>query len=78
MRQLDRMPQNQIFRVTLGSGVWHVSQNGTFFGDYLNRGDAIRAACAAARGEEGRGRAAQVFEAPGAVALPHHEPHLGA
>lgn len=78
MQPLDLMPPTQIFRVALASGVWQVSQDGAFFGHYLTRGNAIRAACAGARDEERRGRAAQVFEAADSVALPHHEPHLGA
>ena len=70
--------QTQVFRITLGSGVWHVRRNDVFFGDYMTRDNAVRGACAAARSEEGRGHLAQVFEPPGTVALPHHEAHLGA
>jgi hypothetical protein len=66
----------RVFHVTLGSGVWHVRRDGVFFGDYLSRGNAIRAAYAAARSEEKRGFTAKVFEPPGVRALPHHEPHL--
>jgi hypothetical protein len=78
MHRLEPAQDTQVFRVTLGSGVWHVRRNDVFFGDYLTRGNAIRAACAAARIEEHRGYVAQVFEPPGTMALPHHEPHLGA
>lgn len=78
MRPIESLQQSQVFRITLGSGVWHVRRNEVFFGDYLTRGNAVRAACAAARTEEARGRRAEVFEPPGAAAVPHHEPHLGA
>jgi hypothetical protein len=78
MHPLEPVQLSQTFRVTLRTGVWNVSRDGVFFGDYMTRGNAIRAAYAGARIEEGRGRLAQVFEPPGAVALPHHEPHFGA
>jgi len=78
MHSTEPLEQSEVFRVTLGSGVWHVKRNDTFFGDYLTRGNAVRAACAAACMQEERGRAVQVFEPPATVALPHHEPHLGA
>lgn len=78
MRPADPGRPDQVFRIGLGPGVWRVSHNGAFFGDYLTRGNAVRAAYAGARFEEGRGRVAHVFESPGTTALPHHEPHLGA
>ena len=78
MQLTEPLQQSQVFRVTLGSGVWHVRRNDVFFGDYLTRDNAVLAAYAAARTEEGRGRTAQVFEPPGAVALPHHEAYPGA
>ena len=78
MHPREPIERNQVFRVTLGPGVWRVSRNGAFFGDYLTRGNAVRAACAEARDEERRGCVAQVFDGPGAVALPHQEPQLGA
>jgi hypothetical protein len=78
MQPLEAPPHSLVFHITLGSSVWHVSRNGAFYGDYLSRGNAIRAACAGARDEERRGGVARVFEPPGTVALPHHEPHLSA
>ena len=78
MHRLEPALDTQVFRVTLGSGVWHVRRNDVFFGDYMTRGNAVRAACAAARVEEDRGHMAQVFEPSGTIALPHHEPHLEA
>lgn len=78
MNRIEPVQQSQVFLITWGSGIWHVRRNNVFFGDYLTRGNAIRGACAGARTEEERGRVAQVFEPPGTVALPHHEPHLGA
>jgi hypothetical protein len=78
MLPLESARWTQVFRITPGSGVWHVSRNGEFFGDYHTRGNALRGAYAAACVEEGRGRVAQVFEPPGTTALPHHETHFGA
>ena len=78
MRPLESAPPRGVFRVTLRTGIWNVSRNDVFFGDYRTRGNAVRAAYAAARAEEGRGGMAQVFAPPGTLALPHHEPHLGA
>ncbi len=78
MPPLESAPPSRVFRIALRSGIWNVSRNDVFFGDYRTRGNAVRAACEAARIEEGRGRLAQVFEPPGRVALPHHEPHLSA
>jgi len=78
MLPLESAPPSGVFRVTLRTGIWNVSRNDVFYGDYHTRGNAVRAAYAAARAEEGRGRTAQVFAPPGTVALPHHESHLGA
>jgi len=78
MNRIEPVQQSQVFRITLGSGIWHVRRNDVFYGDYLTRGNAIRGACAGARTEEERGRVAQVFEPPNTVAHPHHESHLEA
>jgi hypothetical protein len=78
MHPLESAPPSRVFRVTLRTGIWNVSRNDVFFGDYRTRGDAVRAAYAAARTEAGRGRLAQVFAPPGKVALSHHEPHRDA
>ena len=77
MESIEPIQQGHVFRITPGSGIWRVSRDGAFFGDYLTHGNAVRAACAGARIDENRGRVALVFEPPGVVALRHHEPHLG-
>jgi hypothetical protein len=76
MHPHDPAEHGPVFHVTPGSGVWHVSRDGVFFGDYLSRGNAIRAAYAAARSDETHGLMALVFEPPGMTPLPHHEPHF--
>lgn len=78
MRPLEAGQQGHAFRITTGPGVWHVSRDHVWSGDYLTRGNAIRAAYAGARLDESRGLMAYVLEPPGAAHLPHHEPHLGA
>ena len=64
------------FRIVLLHGVWRVSRNQAFYGDFLNRGTAVRAACQQARTEEGQGRSVQVFEPPSPVPLVHRDRHL--
>ena len=77
MNPLEPAQHGHVFHVTPGSGVWHVRRDGVFFGDYLSRGNAIRAAYAAALSDETRGLMARVFEPPGLTPLPHHEVYLG-
>ena len=74
MNPLEPARHGPLFHVTPGSGVWHVRRDGVFFGDYLSRSVAIHAAYAAARSDEARGLAPQVFEPPASTPLPHHQP----
>jgi hypothetical protein len=47
---LDELGQPVVIRTVLSGGVWHVTRNGTFVGDYLAEGPARDAALHAARG----------------------------
>ena len=60
------------FRVSLKSGVWSVSKDGTFYGDYLSRAQAIASACLGARTVEARGGASRVVAGKTEQVVPHH------
>ena len=59
-------------RATLRSGVWSVTRDDVFYGDFLSRAEAVRQACLATRAFEARGGVARVFAAPGETLIPHH------
>ena len=65
------------FRVSDQDGRWRVSRNNILWGHFHSHGDAVRAACFAARTEEQRGRAARVFAPPEDQLMPHYEAHFG-
>lgn len=65
------------FRVLQKSQVWQVSRDETFYGEFLTRGDAVRAACFGARAQDRRGRGPRVLMMPGDQRIPHNEPHFG-
>jgi hypothetical protein len=65
------------FRIWCDETVWQVYRDDGFYGDFLTRGDAVRAACFGARSDEGRGHTAQVLAYPGNQPIPHFEPHFG-
>lgn len=52
------------FRTGQHSGVWFVTKDHAFYGDYLSRAQALAAARAGAEAMEAQGATAQVFEAP--------------
>jgi hypothetical protein len=54
-----------------------VRRDAVFWGDFLSHGDAVRAACFAARNEERRGRASRVLAPPGDQLMSHYEAHFG-
>lgn len=66
-------PQSSVFRVSRRSGVWSVTRDHAFYGDYLTRGDAVAAASAAACAVETLGGQAQVQSAPSGEVIRHHE-----
>jgi hypothetical protein len=51
------------FRVAQRDGVWSVTKNNLFYGDYLSRPQAIRSACYGARAVEATGATARVLAA---------------
>ena len=62
------------FRAGLRSGVWSVTKNSHFYGDYLSRAEAIRSACHAARAVEALGGEAVVLAGPDEAVIPHGDP----
>jgi hypothetical protein len=58
------------------AGVWQVTRDKVFYGDYLTREDALESACSAARSVEAGGGAARVLTPSGEAVIPHHEPRL--
>jgi hypothetical protein len=64
------------FRVWEQDG-WRVSRDSRPYGEFLTRGDAVRAACFGARTADGQGIRGEVFTFPGFQRVPHHEPHFG-
>lgn len=72
MNVSDRSPsRNTTFRVNLRSGVWAVTKNHLFYGDYLSQEQAIRSACYGARAVEATGGQAQVLA--GEAVFQHRE-----
>ena len=59
------------FRAVLRSGVWSVTRDDIFYGDYLARAEALRAACSAARAVEARGGTARVIDGRGEIIVGH-------
>jgi hypothetical protein len=64
------------FRVLQKSEVWQVSRDETFYGEFLTRGDAVRAACFGARAQDRHGRGSQVLMTPGDERVPHYDPYF--
>jgi hypothetical protein len=62
------------FRASLSSGVWSVTKNNVFYGDYLSRSQAIRSACYGARAVEATGGRARVLVLPGDEVIAHRDP----
>jgi hypothetical protein len=72
-----RVKTSCTFKVSDRDGRWQVSRDAVFWGDFLSRGDAVRAACFGARAEEQRGRTSRVIAPPNDELMPHYEPHFG-
>ena len=62
------------FRTEQRGGVWAVTNNDVFYGDYLSRARAIEGACAGARDIEAFGGSAEVIAVPGDVVIRHQRP----
>jgi hypothetical protein len=52
-------------------GVWSVTRDGSFYGDYNSRKQAVASAQAGARAVESRGGTACVLVSPGDQLVPH-------
>jgi hypothetical protein len=63
------------FRLSERAGVWQVTREHAFWGDYLSRRAAEAGACQAARSFEAAGGSARVLLLPGETPIPHHPPH---
>jgi hypothetical protein len=59
------------FRTSVRSGVWQVTRDHIFYGDFLTREAAVRSACEAARSFEASGGLARVLAPPGETLVPH-------
>jgi hypothetical protein len=74
MNLIARGPvRDTTFQVSEQSGVWAVSKNGAFYGDYLSREQAVRSACYGARSVEATGGQARVFGPPGNALISHRD-----
>ncbi|HEX5378331.1 MAG TPA: hypothetical protein VFW47_07135 [Phenylobacterium sp.] len=62
--------QPRTFRAALRGGLWQVTRDHVFHGDYESREAAIAGACEAARACEATGRAARVL-GPGEAPIAH-------
>ena len=72
MKALKRPPARICtFRAGLRGGVWEVTRDYVFYGDYLTRQEAAEGACIAARTVEATGCSARVLATPGDTLIPH-------
>jgi hypothetical protein len=67
-------PRICTFRAGLRGGVWQVTRDYVFHGEYASREEAAEGACNAARLLEAAGGAARVLATPGDTLIPHHAP----
>lgn len=73
MKALKRAaPRICTFRAGLRGGVWQVTRDYVFHGEYASREEASEGACNAARSLEAAGGAARVLATPGDTPIPHH------
>ncbi|KRB46556.1 hypothetical protein [Phenylobacterium sp. Root700] len=64
------------FRASLRGGVWEVTRDYVFYGDYLTREEAIDGACKAARSVEASGGSARVMATPSDTLIAHQIPRF--
>ena len=75
MKALKRAaPRICTFRAGLRGGVWQVTRDYVFHGEYASCEEAAEGACNAARSLEASGGAARVLATPGDTPIPHHAP----
>lgn len=73
MSVFDARARDCTFRASLRSGVWSVTRDHVFYGDFLSRAEALRQACAAAVAVEALGGTARVLAPPGETLVPHRD-----
>lgn len=66
------------FRVVARGDAWQVTRDDAVYGDFLTRGEAVRAACFAARSAEKRGSSVRVLSSPNDRVISHFEPFFDA
>jgi hypothetical protein len=64
-------PRDCTFRAAVRLGVWSVTKNDAFYGEYLSRAEALRGACSAARTAEALGARVRVLAPPRDTVIPH-------
>jgi hypothetical protein len=69
-----RSSRSCTFRTRQNKGVWQVSRDGLFYGDYESQAQALAAACFGARAMEARGAPARVLNGRDEEVVPHHLP----
>ena len=62
------------FRTRQRGGVWSVTKDHVFYGDFLSRTEAVRSACSAARTVESLGGSASVLVGPSEAVVRHQDP----
>lgn len=67
------MNRDTRFQVAQRGGVWAVTKNDAFYGDYASRDQAIRGACFGARTVEASGGQARVTAAPNDQIVDHRD-----
>ena len=75
MSLAGRRPSHSVFRAAQRAGVWSVTKDGEFYGDYMSRDQAIRGACNGAQAVEATGRQAKVLVGSGEEVIAHRD-HL--
>jgi hypothetical protein len=75
VKLLGRDPAGaSVFRAEGSAGVWSVTRDDVFYGDYLSRAEAVSGACAAARDVEALGGTAEVRTGPEGKLVRHQQP----
>ncbi|MDB5493387.1 MAG: hypothetical protein JWP86_724 [Phenylobacterium sp.] len=73
MSLVGRRPSRNTFRAALRAGVWSVTKDGQFYGDYMSRDQAIRGACNGARAVEATGSQAKVLVGSDEEVIAHRD-----
>jgi hypothetical protein len=76
MNLVSRPPADlcRTFRTGRRGGVWFVTKDHAFYGDYLSHDQALESACYGARAVQAKGGSARVLDGPDEVVVPHQAP----